>query len=276
MLFHVAREILANVAMGVPTVTWLRSKLGQRTTFFSLSDRTEQMRRQFAFFMGALGDVRGKTIAELGPGDTVALGALLLKAGAARYIAYDRFAGNVFGPDAVQLYEALGAPLKERDVSIRGGIEDVNISTEPKVDIFISCDVLEHVKDPLLALRNMAAMLTPDGVMVHRIDYSAHDVWRSYDNPFTFLMFPRSLWNAMTSNRGCPNRVRHVELTNELRRLGLHVDDRVTHRFDPEALKRSRDSLPLYKAYSDDDMLVMVAEFTASPSKLVPLGAPFD
>ena len=37
----------------------------------------------------------GRTV-EIGPGDSIALGALLLKAGARRYIAYDRFRGDVF------------------------------------------------------------------------------------------------------------------------------------------------------------------------------------
>ena len=224
VLKHVAIEIAKNAAMGIPAVRDWRARAGRTTT----ADQVQQIRDQFAFFSGTLGDVRGKTLAEIGPGDAIALGAMFLDAGAVHYTAYDRFSGDVFGERAAALYAALGAtnPARSR-VTIGGSIEEAN--GDP-VDVIISFDVIEHLRDPHRALRNMARMLKPGGVMVHRIDYSAHDIWRRYDEG-VFLTFPNWLWTAMGSNRGYPNRVRHAEMMRTIESLKLRVDERVTRRF---------------------------------------------
>ena len=224
-LDHVLREVAKNTLMAVPAIRRYRAMHPRTTT----DAQVQQIRDQFAFFIGTLGDVRGKTIVEIGPGDSIALGPLFLRAGAHKYIAYDRFRGDVFGPQAHSLYAALSCPEDfSAGVSLRGAIEDAKPTRE--ADIVISFDVLEHLRDPHLALRKMVGLLKPDGVMVHRVDYSAHDIWRSYDEE-TFLQFPEWLWKLMGSNRGYPNRVRHKDIMATVHTLGLQSEERITRRF---------------------------------------------
>jgi hypothetical protein len=76
----------------------------------------------------------------------------------------------------------------------------------------------------------MDALLKPKGIMVHRVDYGPHDVWRSYPDS-TFLRIPEALWQAMGSNRGYPNRVRHEAVRTTIHHLGFYCAERVTRYF---------------------------------------------
>ena len=119
-------------------------------------------------------------------------------------------------------------------------------------------------------------MLKPDGVMVHRVDYGPHDLWVNCPNRMTFLTVPEWLWSSMGSNRGCPNRVRHAELMRTASDLGLKVVGRVTRHFENQQLDELRSSLqPRFRAFSDQDMLVLLAEFTCSRGSSLPLGPAF-
>jgi SAM-dependent methyltransferase len=149
-----------------------------------------------------------------------------LRNGAASYTAYDRFQGDVFSARAMALYCELDCPAPTT-ARIRGAIEDA--AGGERVDIVVSFNVMEHLRDPHVALRRMAAILKPGGILVHRIDYSAHDIWRAYEDD-RFLRFPEWLWSLMGSNRGYPNRVRHGDIMATIRSLGLDFDERVTGR----------------------------------------------
>lgn len=228
---HVAAEVAKNTLMGIPAVSSWRTQIGRTTS----SDQAQQIRDQFAFFMGTLGDVHGKTIVEVGPGDSIGLAALFLRAGAAKYIAYDRFIGDIYGPSAMALYDALGNRNFQQFVTIRGiGIEAAEPTRE--ADIVVSFDVVEHLSDPVIGLERMAGLLKPGGVMVHRVDYSAHDIWRTYEEK-QFLKFPDWLWHLMGSNRGYSNRVRHAVLMKKADSLGLKCTERIPRKFaDGDAL----------------------------------------
>ena len=128
----------------------------------------------------------------------------------------------------MKLYAALGCEVDQGRVEIRPTIEDIDPAREPSADIIVSFDVIEYFKVPHVALSNRAAMLRPDGKMVHRADYCPHDVWRSHHNAATFLTIPDGVWKAMGSNLGYPNRVRHCSFMETLHRLDFRVDERVT------------------------------------------------
>ncbi len=274
----VLREVGKNAAMALPAVRRLRARRG-RTVAADARDQARHLRAQFAFFMGTLGSVQGKSIVEIGPGDTRALGALFLQAGAISYSAFDRFDGEVPESYARSLYWELGCQLpdlEQRSVVRRIPIEDVDPGREQQVDIIISFNAMEHLIDPHVAIGKMADMLKPAGVMVHRVDYGPHDLWASSRNPMTFLAVPEWLWGFMGSNRGFPNRVRHAELMRTASDLGLNVVARVTGHFKTEELDELRASLqPRFRALSDQDMLVRDAEFTCARGSSLPLGQSF-
>src|SRR5262245_17807367 len=122
--------------MGLPMIRSWRVNRGRTTTL----DQARQIADQFQVFMDQLHDVSGKTIVEVGPGDAAALGALFLKHGASRYVVYDRFPGDLFGEHSNALYAALECAGFEKQITVRGAIEDATLS--PEADIVISFDAL--------------------------------------------------------------------------------------------------------------------------------------
>ena len=66
--------------------------------------------------------------------------------------------------------------------------------------------MLEHLYDPLAALDDMAAALTPGGTLIHRIDFRDHGMFAGH-HPLTFLTIPDALYRAMTRGSGRPNRL---------------------------------------------------------------------
>jgi SAM-dependent methyltransferase len=283
----VARELVANFAMGIPAVRTLRVSRG-RTVGASIATKARSVVAQFEFFMDTIGreDLRGKTVVEIGPGDAIPLALLFIGAGADRYVAIDRFLGDVFGEDAMTLYRevlALTAPevraglqargfgtsagdlvtlFRSRHVAlIREGIEREVPQDAREADFIVSFNVCEHLADLGRALRNMAALLSPDGRMIHRIDYGPHDLWQSYGNPLAFLTVPGRLWNMMSSNRGCPNRVRHREFLGMAGALGLSSLDRPGRCASLAEVREIKPRLAArFGQLSDEDLRILDAE----------------
>jgi SAM-dependent methyltransferase len=228
-----ARELLANTAMKVPAIRRRRLK-GMRTRAESPQFEARKIVAEFDFMRDSAPDIAGRTIVEIGPGDAIGLAPLFISAGASRYVAVDRFLGDIWGPQAAVLYdeiEKLWGPFRANwreqvglvSHSIEQGAEAI-----PKADLIVSFDVVEHLIDVRRAVRNMSAVLKPDGRMVHRVDYGPHGVWLTTKDPLAFLSVPEWLWDAIGSSRGYPNRVRHEEFVRLLQARGLHVTQRVT------------------------------------------------
>jgi SAM-dependent methyltransferase len=255
----ILRELAANAAMGIPAIRRQRLKV-PRTSADSMTIEARKIIAEFEFFADSAGPLNGKTVVEIGPGDALGLAPLFLSAGAERYVAMDRFLGNVWGERAVKLYDELA---RIRGCHLGGWtdrVELLDLSIErahdrpPKADVLVSFDVLEHLSDLPSAVRNMAAILKPNGAMFHRVDYGPHGVWLSANDYLSFLRVPRWVWIAMGSNRGYPNRTRHHELVRLLQDAGLRVCSRITRSVDGD---------------------VMDAEVACAPAELPRLGRQF-
>lgn len=282
------RELAANTAMGVPWIRRLRVRKG-RTIGGSRDVKARLVLDQFSFFMETIGwqGIQGKVVAEIGPGDAIPLAPLFLAAGAKRYLAVDRFLGEVHGPEAVLLYKAIlnimpnrlaeslnqlcrtsGAGSVEEFIRLtdrvglyRTPVERPADTLRAQADYIVSFNVCEHLADLAQALRGMRTLLSPSGLMIHRVDYGPHDVWQNYENRLAFLTVPRGLWRAMTSNRGCPNRVRHAELMTMARALGLDCTDRIERRVSGLEIEQVRPYFSSeFRSMSDDDVGVLDAK----------------
>ena len=243
--------------------------------------------------------IQGRTIVEVGPGDAIPLALLFLGTGAKKYIAFDRFIGDVLNASSLALYKAIEADLPEEikagwhklrvDCS-RAGLEDlfardmisllpisIEEATTPDVaDFIVSFNVLEHLSDMEQALRRMAIILKPDGMMIHRVDYGPHDVWSRYRNQLTFLVLPDWLWRLMGSNRGYPNRTRHSEVMSILAGLGFSTAERIVRRFEPEDVADVKLQRTIHHAHLNDQNLTpLVAEFASSRTLMPTLGESF-
>jgi len=239
-------QIAKNFLMGIPAVR--RWRLRRPRTSIASED-INQFLATYAFSgLGHLlehtGDLRGKTVCEIGPGDFLTSGLSILAAGAERYGVIDRFAGNYFGESAKRWYALIEKnwaaffPNLQWDTSLDAsrfpedygdqleliGDPIETAATAQKYDIVCSFQVGEHVSSLDKFAEIHQRVLKPGGVGLHRVDFSAHDVWSHYQDRGTFLRFPDFLWNLTGSNRGVPNRRRHHEFLEAFDRAGLDVE----------------------------------------------------
>jgi SAM-dependent methyltransferase len=241
----VMQEVLKNMAMGMPLVR--RGRLTRPRAGVRFTGQDTQLHRYAFQSLNALrpliGELRGQSICEIGPGDFLTSGMAMLAAGAASYLAIDRFIGDyscLAGREwyaAIQeswprIYPELPWPgwlnsgrfpkgYPERVMTCGASVESAaGIGT---FDIVCSFQVGEHVSDVAEFAYSTARLLRPGGVAVHRIDFGPHGAWRAYKDPLTFLRVPEPIWRAMGSARGTPNRRRVHELENAFRAAGLAV-----------------------------------------------------
>ncbi|HUC60460.1 MAG TPA: methyltransferase domain-containing protein [Alphaproteobacteria bacterium] len=173
-------------------------------------------------YAAAVGRARFEgTVAEIGPGDNLGVGLLLLARGAAEVHAIDRFRSERDETVQTPIYRALaekhdlarlfdGAPAERniRGVKYVYGVaaEDYFASLPPTYSAILSTAVMEHLLDPIRGLDGMMRALVPGGVLVHQIDLRDHGMFAGR-HPLTFLTVPRAIFRRMVANSGRPNRV---------------------------------------------------------------------
>ncbi len=244
----VVREISVNLAMAVPAIRRLRLSRPRNSSAF---DGSVDLLDRYAFhglseIERLVRPVRGRSVIEFGPGDHLAAGLSMLAAGASRYASIDRFVPDYSSPAAKRWYAGVHAAWAERFpehpwpqglcpddfpesyadrvTTFSQGVEGNEVGRDGATyDIVTSWQVGEHVRDIRSFAELTARLLAPGGVAVHRVDFGPHGCWRRYEDPLTFLHFAPPLWQAMSSNRGSPNRRRHHEFLAAFSAAGLAV-----------------------------------------------------
>lgn len=233
----VAIHAAKNLAMGVPMIRKRRVAAGRTAG----SPKPDQIALKVDRLIGLLnettGPVTGKSVLEIGPGDNLSTGLVLLSQGARSYTALDRFRGDYSGRQAQEWYAAVrrsrGLPQTRFPCSrvsvIPGGVEAARVTD--LFDLICSYAVGEHVTDVSALARLTRDCLTPDGTAVHVVDFSGHQIHDDAD-PLFFRRLPKAIWSAMGSNRGFPNRVPFDRFIAELKGAGLSVDALNLREFD--------------------------------------------
>lgn len=258
----VPREMIKNAVMTVPALWRLRLNRPRAGVRFTGSD--SELRRYAFQGLEALrqitGDLRGRSICEIGPGDFLTSGLAMLAAGARSYTAIDRFAGDYSRLEGKEWYTGVHAawPRIYPDLPwptwldadrfpeaypgrvMTSGVRIESASDIGTFDIVCSFQVGEHVSDIGEFARSTAALLASGGIAVHRIDFGPHGVWRSYQDPLTFLRVPEPLWHAMGSARGTPNRRRAHEVEYAFQEAGLSVTLTQVERYPASAMDLGR------------------------------------
>jgi SAM-dependent methyltransferase len=70
-------------------------------------------------------------------------------------------------------------------------IQSLGSIPDHSVDLVLSSSVLEHVSDPLSLFSELRRVLSPQGAMLHLVDYRDH----FFKYPFHFLQFRKATWN---------------------------------------------------------------------------------
>lgn len=257
------KETAKNVLMGSAAVQKWRAKRPRAGAYFTGS--AEELERYA--FLGLnlikkyVGDIRGKSVCEIGAGDYLTSGLSMLAAGASRYAVIDRFPGDYTGAVAKHWYQGIednwsktypetpwSSDVKAADFPenyadrlelIAQPIETAD--TENKFDIVCSFQVGEHISDiDSFVQMNRRLLEKPNGVALHRVDFGPHDSWFGYRDPMTFLRFSDKAWNLTGSNRGVPNRFRHHQFMEAFDRAGFDVEIVFSAEFEREKVDFSR------------------------------------
>lgn len=161
------------------------------------------------------------TVAEIGPGDNFGVALMMLNDGADHVYAIDRFYSWRDAEQQKRIYEGLAKKYsfehifkgKHTESSIEGLTYSFGTPAEiyfkdsaKMYDAIVSCAVLEHLYDPIVALNHMYSALKPGGIMVHSIDLRDHGLFAN-KHPLTFLTIPDAIYKLMSKNTGRPNRV---------------------------------------------------------------------
>jgi SAM-dependent methyltransferase len=268
----VADQILRNAVMGLPPVARWRSRVGRtspRTTGVDAAYLERYAYAPFDLVARTVGDAcEGLTVGEIGPGDHIPAALLFLADGAARYVAFDRFAGAVDDERAREVYRALGRDLRERRPLLAAALAARGIDADrfpagcgdavrhvacafeqadevgiAPLDVIFSHNVLEHVLDIERIAHNAWALLRPGGLTVHRVDFGPHNPWRQRANPFEWLTVPEATWRMMGSQRGIPNRKRFHEVVAPFEQAGFEVRADVVERFGRNLVDAMRPGL---------------------------------
>ena len=291
----------------------LESRSGTRHATLSLNESLHYIERVYTDYLvyGGLEGFSGR-VAEIGPGDSFGVALRILGSGAREVHTVDRFCP--FRDDARQasicraLAERHGlgwllTDVVERTVGIQGLVVHVGVAAERyfessglHFDYIVSRAVLEHLWDPLAALDDMAAALTPGGMLIHRVDFRDHGMFSGH-HPLTFLTIRDRLYRAMTRNSGRPNRLLLPVWRDWLNRSPLTGSVRITRLVGVEgemqatewdeinpAARRTALALvrairpglaPSLTAFSDEDLAVSGCVLVAKrPSGDVGIGGP--
>lgn len=203
------------------------------------------------------GDLDGKRILVVGPGDNLGVALLFLARGSREVVCLDRFEPKTNPEHLAKVYGELRnrIPQEERSrfdeaLAIRSSRE---FSCNPRVlryvtgygleesgdrflpgsfDLIVSRAVLEHLYDPDRAFASMDRLLAPGGRMAHKIDLRDHEMFSAGGkHPMTFLTFPAWLWSRMTRHSGKPNRRLYPYYDRKMREFGYEYTLFVTHVF---------------------------------------------
>lgn len=241
-----AVQIAKNLLMGSAAVRRWRLKRPKTSTNYS---DTKDFLKSYAFgsldlLLEHVGDLKGKSVCEIGPGDYLTSGLSILTAGASRYCVIDRFPGDYFGGAAKDWYSEIeknwnqfypNLPwnqtltanhfpenAQERLELIGEPLETA--TTSQKYDLICSFQVGEHLTDIDAFAEVHNRILNDGGIGLHRVDFGPHDCWFYYRDPGVFMTFSDRVWELTGSNRGVPNRKRHHEFLDAFERAALNVD----------------------------------------------------
>lgn len=131
---------------------------------------------------------------------------------------------------------------------------------EAGVDLIYSRMTLEHVDDPGALSREMARVLAPGGLMLHRVDFRDHTgLAEQVTIHFGFLAHSPQEWRAQGADT---NLLRVNDFLDLWQGLGLDAEarERLVRKVPPERLN------PCWDGYADDDLYCYSALLLARPA----------
>lgn len=183
--------------------------------------------------------VKDKVILELGPGQDLGNGIILLGRGVKKYIALDvnkldkstplkfyemlldRLKKQYPDCDTNYLKEQLERCHKDKSEKIRYIVND-NFEipkNENRIDLVFSNASFEHFTNVEKTIREVSRQMTNGGILIAQIDLSTHTFWIRERDPLNIYRYSDWLWNYFKF-KGSPNRMRTLEYKELLEKYG--------------------------------------------------------
>lgn len=224
-------------------------------------------------------ELNGKTLLELGPGDSVGNGIVAFALGASRSILVDQGAWAVHTPATYRKFVktldgALPDPSRLRNAGtdwgtfgelldayhisyLTQGVHSLHEIPSHSVDMCFSHAVLEHIRlqDFAETIAETHRVLRRDGLASHIIDYQDH-LQAGLNN----LRFSRELWESelFASSGFYTNRLRHGAVKDVFRSAGFQLTAETVQRWAAVPIRTSSIH-PELRNCSTDDLLIFAA-----------------
>jgi SAM-dependent methyltransferase len=216
------------------------------------------------------GKLAGKTILELGPGDSIST-SIIAAANGAKSILVD--AGDFMKRD-VATYRELASILAQKNYIVpqitKGmnfkdvlaasnseyfteGLQSLRLIPTHSVDLIFSQAVLEHIRkyEFLDIMKEFRRILKPNGICSHQIDLKDH-----LGGALNNLTFSEKLWESdfFVKSGFYTNRIRFVEMLEMFKNANFHVN--ITHVENWNFLPTSRNQMnEIFRKFTDDELL---------------------
>lgn len=228
--------------------------------------------QEHIFSMGInLNDLKGKTILELGPGDSITT-ALIASSYGARTILIDSHSAVI---KDIKIYKDLAVKLHVYDINIIdlsvissfeellsvlnskyyvNGLDSFSKIQSNTVDYIFSQAVLEHIKkkDFSKLMDENRRVIKDSGLISHSVDLKDH-----LGYALNHLRFSESIWESRFMSQGSfyTNRIGFDEMIGRFNSAQFNVDLREVKRWNKLPTPRKRMALP-FKNLTEENLLV--------------------
>jgi len=205
----------------------------------------------FRKYIDNFGQLTGKKVVEIGPGNSIITAAHFLMKGAEQVILADKYprtdAGkmkveelhyieNIYGRKVTFVDEGLN--IDSNRLQFWAG--DLENYPDRDVDVFYSVSVLEHVRNLQQVFKKITDSLSVGGCMFHRVDLRDH---YKFEYPFLFYKYSDKSWDRWYTKEGISytNRKRYPYYAKLIKELNLEVIKNEVFRHTLENVKIHQD-----------------------------------
>jgi hypothetical protein len=217
--------------------------------------------------------IQGKRILLFGYGGRFAVGAELLRRGAAHVVLCDHFVlldreRNLellpAYADFLELENGDVKPRPEFITLLHGDIRDASLQGQiARVDCVLSTSVYEHLDDVEGITRALAKLTSPQGAHLHFIDLRDH----YFKFPFEMLTFPESVWKKFLNPTSNLNRLRYNDYAKVFNTF-FAVSDVVVLQRDLAEFQKARARIrPEFLTGNEEIDAVMLLRVFSKPSR---------